>query len=42
MSTKKHEKAESPKYKAMERRMKTEGAEYKTKGNKTKRGGKRC
>lgn len=41
MSTKKHEKAETKKYESMERRMKTE-PEYKSKGNKPKRGGKRC
>lgn len=37
MSTKKHEKAKSKKYESMERRMNTE-----PKGNKPKRGGKRC
>jgi len=37
----KHEKAESTKYEAYERKAKTE-PEYRSKGKKPTRGGKRC
>ena len=36
-----HEKSESRSYEAKEKRLKME-PEYKSKGNKPKRGGKRC